>query len=133
MAACRCDSERALCVRLTAHVAKLHRIRLDVRIRIGEGSQRNAAREVSAHIEQRARWMYHHVGDERGLRRGGRWQHERAALASRRQHHCQCTANRPQLAGKGQLPGELVRIERRLRQLPGRGEDAQRDRKVEAP
>ena len=59
-------------------------------------------------------------------------QHESASGGARRQRHGERAAHRAQLAGERELARELVAVERLQRELAARGEDAERDRQVEA-
>ncbi len=67
--------------------------------------------------------------------RAGLGQHQRALMrcAAHRQCQRQGAAHGPQLAGQRQLAGELEGLGSRRVPVAGRGEDAQRDRQVEAP
>jgi hypothetical protein len=115
----RGDLERALRLVLAAYVGEIGHRRADLRARGLELRQRRVAREVRAHVEQRARRMHRGVGHQRRLRGARMGQHERAAVVARREHHRERAAHGAQLAGERELAGELVTVERR-RGEPGR-------------
>ena len=126
------DRQRALGVGLPADVGEIRqRRRLD---RLGRGRLRQQIlpAQVSAHLEQRPGGQHACVAHQRGLGRGAAGQHERAAGVLGGEHHRERAADRSQFAGQRELARELVRVECRLRQLTVGGENAERDRQVEA-
>jgi hypothetical protein len=95
--------------------------------------------EMRAHFQQRARRVDDGVGDQGRLVGICLRQHEGAlaavgtgAAAVHGEAHRQRAAHRAQVAGEREFAGEFVAVEFPGRDLLGRGQDAERDRQVEA-
>jgi hypothetical protein len=129
------DGERSLGVRLAAHVGEVRRVYrvLDPGLTVRDGTRdRLPARHVRTYVEQARRGIDDGRARERRLARARFRQHERVAVAARVEGHRQRTADRSQCAGQRQLARKFVARERRGRQLLGGGENAERDRQIEA-
>jgi hypothetical protein len=90
--------------------------------------------EVAAHLQQRLRRVDGGIGHQRRFVGVGHRQDEGqpAAVAPGRQRHRQRAAYRPQFARQRQLSGEFILVQAGGRNLLGRGQDAERDRQIEA-
>jgi hypothetical protein len=96
----------------------------------GDGEFAFAAQE-GADLEQGGCGARAGMPREPGLGAIGLRQHHLARGARRGEHRRQRAVDAAQLAGQRQFAEELAACQRRARQLPGRGEDAERDRQVE--
>ena len=136
MRAGRGDFERAARLRLAAHVGEIRRVRDRMSPR---GFARASARgklatsgEMRAHREQRIGDAHVGIACERSFVAVAA-RHDDAASGSRRvQHGRQHAVHGAQFARERELADEFVRGERIARNAAVRGEDAERDRKIEA-
>ena len=69
---------------------------------------------------------------QRGFRGIRFRQYKGPAIAGHRQRHRQRTAHRAQFTGQGQFAGKLIITQTAIRYLSGSGDDAQRNRQIEA-
>src|SRR5437867_12317370 len=87
---------------------------------------------MPAHGEKRVGWIDDCFAGERRLSRTRGGQHEGATIAARAKRHRQRAANRTQCSAQRKLTGEFIARERAVGNLLCCGEDADRDRQVEA-
>ncbi len=137
VAAGRGDLERALGLHLALDVAQ-----------VGGGRSRRSRRRLRArqrlcgiarlqrlhHLQQGVGGAHVDAGDARRGRGAGRRQHQHARFGRRThaERQRERAAHRPKLAGQRQLAGEFVAGQPRRLDLAAGGQDAQRDRQVEA-
>ncbi len=135
VAAGRGDLERAARLRLAAYLGQVG----DLRRRRGRGCRNRrrlgelgTAGKMRADLQQRIGHAHVRAGNQCGLG-GVAARHDHApADAGRVQHRRQHALHRAQLAGEREFADEFVAGERLARQSAVGGEDAERDRQVEA-
>jgi hypothetical protein len=130
--------ERALDVLLALDVGEVGirgRIRTGLSLVARQPAFLAARGEVGADLEQGAGRVDRRVAHQRGFVGVIKRQDEgtcRAGFTTHREAHRQRAADRAQLARQRQLAGELVAIQQLRGDLLGRGQNAERDRQVEA-
>ena len=86
-----------------------------------------------ADLQQAMGAEYGRIVHQCGFSRAGRRQDKAAAGVTSGQRHRQRAADGTQHAGERELAGKFIIIQRCIRNLPGRGEDAEGDGQVETP
>jgi hypothetical protein len=129
------DFQPPLGLYLSAYLAEVRVIAAIIGCRIGGLAfvQRSLPGQVCADVEQRARRQHPHLaGQSRFAGTAGR-ENEAASHATGGEDHGQRAADRPQFTGERQFTGKFMVGQRRTRNLTGGGENAERDRQIEAP
>ena len=132
MRAGRGDFKHALRLRLSSHIREI-----EARGGHNRQSRRNLyerrnSGQVRTDRKQRRRAEDRRVTHERCFGSRRRRKHERAPVGARRARHGQRTADRSQVAGERQFAREFIVGQLMRRDLAGRGQDAERDRQIEA-